>query len=401
LNAAILTVGDELVSGYRLDTNSQSIAQRLGLLAIDVVALASVRDELEDIQRGLRCSLEAADIVIITGGLGPTEDDMTRQAVAAYFERGLMEDEDARRHIVDRFVHRGPIPDSNWGQALVPAGSEPIQNERGTAAGFYLQADDKHVFATPGIPYEMEGMLKGFILPRLREIVGDGWYIRQADVKVYGLPESEINDRLGPLMERGRNPLLGLLPHLGTITIDLVAAAETPEQAEELLETDRRALRERLGTHIISENGRDLPEVVADLLVEHDLSIATTEVGTGGVLVARLTEPPTNGRWFLQGTVVSVDSIESDLANETEAAYGLARQAKKATGADVGIGIGPLSVDENETSGRSTTGAHVVVSIGSREVCRWIQFSRGRQRVRRWIADATLNLLRLELLGRE
>jgi nicotinamide-nucleotide amidase len=217
MRAAILTIGDELTCGYRLDTNSQVLSRRLALLPADVILHLSVGDDLEAIHRGLDVALEAADVVVITGGLGPTEDDLTRQTVAAHFGLGLVEDAEALARIRERFARfRRTMPESNRIQAQVPAGSTVIYNERGTAAGFYLPTGGKHIFVTPGIPYEMEGMLEGFILPRLRALVEDGRHVQRAALKVYGLPESEINERIRPMLARDRNPLLGLLPHRGS-----------------------------------------------------------------------------------------------------------------------------------------------------------------------------------------
>ena len=220
MKAAILTIGDELTCGYRLDTNSQAISRRLATLPADVVLHLSVSDNLEAIHAGLHVARHLANVVIITGGLGPTEDDLTRQAIASHLGLTLVEDAEAVARIQERFARRGrEMPEGNLIQAQVPAGSTVIYNDQGTAAGFYLAVDGKHVFVTPGIPYEMEGMLEAFILPRLREMVGDGRHVRRAALKVYGLPESGINERIQAMMGRDRNPLLGLLPHQGTITI--------------------------------------------------------------------------------------------------------------------------------------------------------------------------------------
>jgi nicotinamide-nucleotide amidase len=292
LKAAILTIGDELTCGYRLDTNSQVVSQRLSLLPAEVILHLSVGDDIEAINTGLHVARHMADIIVVTGGLGPTEDDLTRQTIAAHFGLELVEDAEALVRIKERFARYGrTMPESNRVQAQVPASSHIIYNDRGTAAGFYLLADGKHIFVTPGIPYEMEGMLEQFILPRLRELAGTDRHVRRAAVKVYGLPESKINELIRPMLGRDRNPLLGLLPHRGTITIEVVAAGNTPEEAKALAEADLAALRAELGRYVISEDERDLPQVVADLLVERGLTIATAEIGTSGLAAARLTEP--------------------------------------------------------------------------------------------------------------
>ncbi len=390
MKSAILAVGDELTCGYRLDTNSQFIARHLTALPTEVVLHLAVGDDMTAIQRALRVALDAADILVISGGLGPTEDDLTRQAVAAYFGRELVEDAEALARIQERFAHRRlPMPQSNRVQALVPAGSTVIQNDRGTAAGFYVEAMGKHVFAIPGVPYEMEGMLEGFILPRLRQVVGAGLHVQRAALKVYGLPESAVNERIKPLLARGRNPLLGLLPVRGTITVEIVATGKTPAETRALVEADLAALRTLLGSYIVSEDERELPQVVADLLVARGLTIATAEVGTAGLVAVRLTGPAGSERWFRGGNVAGTAS-----AGEGEMAA-LALAAQAAALADIGVGVGPLIVPEDSTPARPYGLLHAAVNLRGRETAREFRFNGDRLVVREWAADAVLNLVRL------
>ncbi len=395
MKAAILTIGDELTCGYRLDTNSQVISQQLSLLPAEVVLHLSVGDDLGIIHTGLHIARRLADVIIITGGLGPTEDDITRQAVAAHFGLALEEDAEALARIQERFARYGrTMTEGNRIQAQVPVGSHIIYNDRGTAAGFYLPANGKHIFVTPGIPYEMEGMLEQFILPRLQKLAGDGQHVRRAALKVYGLPESQINEMIRPMMGRDRNPLLGLLPHRGTITIEIVAAGRTPEETEALIQADIAALRAELGQHIISEDERELPQVVADLLVERGLTIATAEVGTSGLVAARLTEPEGFDRWFRDGSVPDVN-----LASDDEgAALAQVLAARQATIADVGVGVGPIIIPEDSTPQRPYGVVHVAVNVQGREICRRFSSNGNRTRVREWVADTTLALVRLQLL---
>lgn len=407
MKAAVLTIGDELTCGYRLDTNSQAISRRLVSVPIDVTLHLTVGDTFEDIQRGLRITLGVADIVIATGGLGPTEDDLTRQTIAAHFGLELVEDSEALARIQARFAHRGrTMPASNRVQAQVPAGSQIIYNDRGTAAGFYLPVEGRHIFVTPGIPYEMEGMLEEFILPRLRELVGDGHQVRREALKVYGIPESAINERIRPMLARDRNPLLGLLPHRGTITVELVASGATLEEAQALADGDLATLRAELGRYVISEDGRDLPQVLADLLMERELTVAVAELGTGGLVAARLTEPEGSERWFRRSVTFGVDregtgrGEHSRLTAEDDV-LAMASAIRQAAGADVGIGVGPIVVPDDSMSGRPYGETHVAVNVHGRETKRRLSFNGDRARVREWAADAALALLRMWLLEDE
>ncbi|MCP4544438.1 MAG: hypothetical protein GY832_45585 [Chloroflexi bacterium] len=399
MKAAILTIGDELTCGYRLDTNSQTISQRLSLLPAEVVLHLSVGDDFEIIHTALHIARRMADVIVITGGLGPTEDDITRQVVATHFGLELVEDAEAVVRIQERFARYGrAMPETNRIQAQVPAGSHIIYNDWGTAAGFYLPVDGKHVFVTPGIPYEMEGMLEQFILPRLQKLVGDGRHVQRAALKVYGLGESKINELIRPMMGRDRNPLLGLLPHRGTITIEIVAAGSTSEETSALVEADMAALRAELGQHVISDDERDLPQVVADLLVERGLTIATAEVGTSGLVAARLTEPEGFSRWFRDSSVPDVMNPASD---DEGAALAQVLAARQATIADVGVGVGPIIIPEDSTPQRPYGVVHVAVNVQEQETSRRLSSNGNHTRVREWVADTALSLVRLQLLERE
>jgi len=401
MKAAILAIGDELTCGYRLDTNSQTISRRLAAMSVEVVLHLTVGDEVEVIHEGLRAALEKADILIITGGLGPTEDDLTRQTIAAYFDLPLVENAKALALLRERFARRGrTMPVSNLIQAQVPLGSQIILNGRGTAAGFYLPRDSKHIFVTPGIPNEMVGMMEEFILPRVRDLVGTNHHVRRAALKVYGLPESGIDERIQSLMARGRNPLLGLLPHRGTITIEVTASGDTRQEAEALLEADLATLRAELGKHIISEDERDLPQVLADLLVRQGLTIAVAELGTGGLVAFRLTDPEGAQRWFRRGLVYGSEqdllrTAGKERLGEEEAALLLAEAARQAGDADIGLGVGPVLLAEDSSPDRPYGGVQVAVNLRGQETCRRISFNGDRNRVRQWTADAALALVRL------
>jgi nicotinamide-nucleotide amidase len=355
------------------------------------------------IERGLQSCLDVADCVIVTGGLGPTEDDLTRQVIAAHFKLALEEDAEALERMVQRYARRGrSMPHSNRIQALVPRGADVIQNARGTAAGFYLRTHGKHVFVTPGIPFEMHGMLDDYILPRIIGLVGEGRRVRQAFVKVYGLPESEINERIRPMVVRGRNPLLGLLPRKGTITIEITAYSSAVSQADELIRADIDLLRAALGNHIISEDGRELPQVVGDLLCTAGMTIGSAEEGSAGLLAARLAAPAGSAAWYLGGvvqvpTAANTHHLGKEISGD-EAALELARGARAATGALLGVGVGPVIVPQDSTPERPYGSVHVAVVSEETHRTGAVSFTRDRLQIREWAADAALAQVRLAVL---
>ncbi len=392
MRAAILTVGDELTSGYRLDSNSQAIARRLSTVPLDVVLHVTVGDELAAIQDGLRTALAAADVVIVSGGLGPTEDDLTRQAIAAFFDRPLVEDGEALERMRERFARRGrPMPDRNRIQAQVPAGSQVIQNEWGTAAGFSIQSGNQHIFVTPGVPYEMLGMLEQSILPRLRERVASGAALHRGVLKLFGPTESEIAERIQTLLGRERNPLLGLLPQRGTITVEVVAHAATPAEAEALVEADLATLQAIFGPAVLCRDERTLPQVVGDLLTESGLTLAVAETaeGSGGAILARLNEAEGCPRWLRGGQVAPAGA---------QAVEAIATAVRRELHAAVGLASGAMVCPPDAEPERPYWMMSVAVDLAGENVTWPLSFAGQRQRARDFMADAALNLLRRQLL---
>ncbi|MCJ7736554.1 MAG: molybdopterin-binding protein, partial [Anaerolineae bacterium] len=375
MKAAILAIGDELTCGYQLDTNSQAISQQLVTIPVDVVLHLSVGDDPSAIRSALQYAVNSVDILVVTGGLGPTEDDLTRQLISSHFDLSLVENKVALQMIEERFAQRGrQMPESNRIQAQIPAGSQIIQNSRGTAAGFYIVLNGKHIFATPGVPFEMIGMLEGFIMPTLQGVVGQGRHVQRSVVKVYGIPESEINERIRPMLARERNPLLGLLPNRGTITIEVVAAADSCEHTQTLIEADLANLRTEFGCSIISEDGSDLPHVIGRLLTQRSLTISTGELGTGGLLAARLTEPRENQRWFAQGLVVTADTLDKSRSPQSpETAQHLAWLAREKTNSDIGVGIADLVANGSHTR-NSYTRVNIAVDVSGKTEVRHFSF---------------------------
>lgn len=394
MRAAILAVGDELISGYRLDTNSQAISRRLATIPLDVVQHLTVGDDLRAIQEGLRTALAAAEVVVVTGGLGPTEDDLTRQAVAAFFDRPLVEDAEALARIHERFARRQrPMPERNRIQAQVPAGSQVIQNDWGTAAGFHLQEGEQHVFVVPGVPFEMIGMLEQAVLPPLRELAGSGAHIQRGVLKLFGPTESEVAERIQGMLGRERNPLLGLLPQRGTITVEVVAHAATAEEAEALVEADLATLREAFGQAVLCEDERTLPQVVGDLLADAGLTLAVAEApdGTGGAVAARLCEADGCSRWLRGARVAATPDTPG-------AVESLAAAVRREMGTAASLAAGPLACPPDAPPDRPYWAMDVAVDLEGAVASRRLTYPGQRLRVRDFATDAAINLLRLHVL---
>lgn len=295
MRAEIIAVGTELTTGAKLDTNSQWLSVELAAVGIPVCYHSTVADALDANLLVVQTAIQRADIVIITGGLGPTLDDLTREVLAAVMGSPLVLHEPSLREIEELFTRRKRImPERNKLQAMFPAGSEPIANPRGTAPGVWIELPRQslipcRIAAMPGVPSEMKPMFLNSVLPRLIDACGTGRIIRSARVNCYGLGESQCDEMLGDLTARGRDPEVGITVHEGTITLRIEAQGTTIEECETKIAEAKLIASQRLGDHVFGIEDEDLETVVLRKLKQRNLTLATAESATGGLLAAGLT----------------------------------------------------------------------------------------------------------------
>jgi len=287
MHVEILATGSELLTPDRSDTNSLWLTARFDELGLEVRRKTIVGDDLEQLTEALREALQRADLVVCTGGLGPTEDDVTRQAAAAATGRPLQPDPDLAEQLRCRFAERGiPMPDNNLRQALVPLGGEPLPNPVGTAPGLLLTVQDRLLALLPGPPREMRPMVEESLLPRLRPLAGPVRVVRRV-LKVTGLTESGMDARIAPLAARcpGVQVTVNFTPLDLEIRLSAQGCGGLPGEA---LDEFCAVLRRELGETLYSEDGEGLEQVVAGLLRERGLDLAVGEVGSAGLVAARL-----------------------------------------------------------------------------------------------------------------
>lgn len=307
MHAEIISVGTEMTSGARLDTNSQWLSQRLGELGIPTRYHTTVADELEANVEVFRLAVARADVVLITGGLGPTLDDLTRQALADAVGVGLIEDAASLRAIEDHFVRRGRhMPASNRLQALHPIGSTPLPNPVGSAPGIWWEVPrvgraSCRVAAMPGVPSEMKPMFRDHVQPRLAgEIV-----IRSAKLNCIGLGESHTEELLGDLTRRGADPEVGITAHDATISLRILAQGRTEAECFAKIEAAQREIRARLGDYVFGVDDEEPEHVVIRGLAERGQTLSVCESATGGNLIERLLAVPDAQRVCRGGLVLS------------------------------------------------------------------------------------------------
>jgi nicotinamide-nucleotide amidase len=410
VNAEIIGIGTEILLGQIANSNAQWISQRLAEIGVDVLHHRAVGDNEERIAEAFRASLSGADVVIATGGLGPTGDDITRQGLAAALGLRL----ERRREIEDflraKFRRLGrDMPESNLVQADVPEGARYILPDRGTAPGLVVEARNRRVYAVPGVPAEMREMMEGTILPELTELAGPSTLVSRM-LKVTGIPEARIGEMLDDLFRSSLNPTVAYLASAGEVRVRLSAKASTPQEAEALLGPVEEKVRERLGDAVFGADEEELESVVGRLLSERELWVACAESLTGGGLSARITSVQNASKYFAGGAVtyapdakrdvlgVSSETIEKHGTVSEECAREMARGARRVFGADVGLSTtGVAGPDQLE--GKDPGTVWVAVAAEDGEEARTFRAPGDREQVQRWAQQAALDLLRKYLLS--
>jgi nicotinamide-nucleotide amidase len=419
----IVAVGTELLLGQIADTNSAWLGEHLAAGGIDSHYHQAVGDNQARIVLALRTALSRSDGVIVCGGLGPTQDDITREAIAEVMNVSIVRDESIIERIKEMFNARNrAMSDNNLRQADVPVGARIIEQTRGTAPGLICPLGNKVIYAVPGVPYEMADMFERAIIPdlaaRLAE-TGEAAVIRSRVVRTWGTSESglaeALDERILALDEamadgsRSAVTLAFLASGIEGIKVRITARGATDEEAVRLLDAEeaevRAVLEQKFGHIIFGLDDETMEHAVAAALVERGLTIGLAESLTGGLIAARMVDVPGASRWF-RGCVVAYDTevkhtvlglADGPVVSE-EAALAMARAAKQVLGADVGLGItGVAGPDLQEGHSSGTVFVGLALPDG-REIGRELRVPGDRQRVRQFAAISSLDLLRQALL---
>lgn len=407
--ASILSIGNELLNGRTVDTNAAYIAGRLRAISLPVVSVHSVPDEVDAIERALTLATGEADVVVVTGGLGPTDDDLTRQAFAKFLGVELVCVPDLLAKVKGFFDRRGiEMPARNSIQACIPQGATAVENEMGTAPGIRAQKDGTLLFSLPGVPMEMRHMFDTLVLPELRPLV-TGQAIVVKRLKCFGAGESKIAELMRDAMQRGRNPLVNCTVHTGVISLEVVAIASDQAEAERMARDEERSLRQSLGTLIYGVEDQSLAEVVGEQLARAGKTLAVAESCTGGLLAATITEIPGSSRYFTCGWVtysndaksreldVPVDMIDKYGAVSAQVATAMARGARRKAGTDYAIALTGIAGPGGGTEQKPVGLVYIAVDDqgGTDTSSHLFSFDRGSVRLR--AVQTSLNILRLKL----
>ena len=408
MQAEIISIGTELLLGAIVDTNAAYISRQLAEIGVDLYHRLTVGDNEERIARCIEEALQRADVVICSGGLGPTVDDVTRQAVARATGRELVLDEEMLGWIEERFRGWGhPMSDNNRRQALKPQGAIAIENPVGTAPIFIVQDQRGDVIVLPGVPHEMEHLMEHQVIPYLKRKLGHQEVIKVRVLRTVGIGESQVDSRIGDLME-SENPTVGLAAHPGQTDVRIVAKAASEEEANRLIAEMEEQVRQRLGEVIYGVGEETVAEVVARMLAERELTLGTVECGVDGIVSRRIFDAP-DGPAVL-GTCLIVDTVEEaigllDLPRSQfrkagdfspQAAQAAARAGRAFLEVDLCLAVwvrAPMADDPAERQPM-----HIALDTGREVSVRTFQYGGHSERAKGWLVNRALDTVRRALL---
>lgn len=409
--AWIIAIGTELALGQTVDTNSAWLAQRLAERGIRTLRHLTVPDELAEILGVLAAAAGHCDLLILTGGLGPTDDDLTRQALADAAGVPLEPHAQSLDQIRAYFAARGrPMHEANYGQSLLPIGAEALPNSCGTAPGVCIRLGELPCFALPGVPAEMQAMFLQEVAPRLQ---GGGRVVAQRLLHCLGEGEAAIGAKIRDLMARGRNPEIGTTAKAGIIGIRINATADAPPAAQHLLDHAEAELRTRLGRIVFGRDDDTIAGVVGGLLVDRSATLALAESCTAGLIAKLVTDVPGSSRYFIGGVIAYANSVKtSELAVDdsviqshgavsAEIARLMAENVRRQQNATYGIGVTGIAGPDGGTEAKPIGTVFIALAGPEGNEARKLQLGAdsGRALIRERAATTALDMLRLRLLG--
>lgn len=408
MNAEIVSIGSELLLGQIVDTNASWIAQRLAEAGVNLFYKTTVGDNMDRMVEVLDRALDRSDVVVTGGGIGPTQDDLTREAIAKVTGRKVVTDPGSLLELRERFQKRGFIlTKNNERQAQIPDGAIVVRNPNGTAPAFIVETDRGVTISLPGVPFEMKWLVENEVIPYLREKFGLTQMIHYRILKVADLGESAVDDRIGHLIAESTNPTVGVLAHPGQVDVRIAALAKSIDEANGLIDVVDTEVRELLGDHIFGVDDETIESVIGKLVAESKATVATCEDLSGGAVAAAIQEAA--GPAFLESAIVNTNDALEKIARAggenppfedgAERAAALARAIRQTSGATYGIAVHGVEEGDQRTENLGRGETYIVVSGPNGERARHVRSAGRGTPDRRRAAMGTLSLFRRELLG--
>lgn len=413
MKAYLISIGDELLIGQTINTNAAYIGNALSDINIEVIETSAVGDDLKSIIDELNRASSMADVIIVTGGLGPTHDDITKNAIVKYFNTELVQSKETLEDIYELFKRRGrKVTPLNESQALIPKIAIPIRNKFGTAPGMWIEKDNKIFIIMPGVPFEMKAMMEEFVIPKLSEITKkNGVVIKKLILQTTGIPESTLFERLGDLEEILQGGKIAFLPNQYGVKLRITVTEDSDEAALKKLNEIEQRIRTKVGRYIYARGDESLEEVIGKILSERGLTIAVAESCTGGEICTRITNVSGSSKYFERGIVtysnaakvellkVNEDTLAEVGAVSMEVAMQMAEGVRAVSGTDIGISttgiLGPTGATTNKPVGL------VYIGYCDSKICTAKKFLFGEDRIlnKQRATQAALEMLRRHLLG--
>jgi nicotinamide-nucleotide amidase len=410
MNAEIIAIGSELLTPDRVDTNSLWLTEQLNAIGVEVLLKTIVGDDEQRLEETLRDAIKRSEVIIATGGLGPTEDDITRKVFARVLGRPLILDDDVLEDIREKFRRIGArMTPNNERQALVLRDAEILWNPRGTAPGLLIQQKQTTIVLLPGPPGEMKPMFSESVAPRL-EKSSFGVRIRKRTLRITGLGESAVDQKVAPIYGRYSNPQTTILGSPGEVELRFTAKAETGEMAERLIDELAEQCEDVLGDDVYSHRGESIEEVVGLGLTVKGYTLATAESCTGGLIAQRITDVPGSSAYFLHGVVSYSNESKTQLlgvpaalitlhgAVSPQVAEAMARGIKERSGATIGLSVTGVAGPGGGTDAKPVGLVFIGLADDVQVEARQFNLFGSRQEIRQRASQAALDMVRRRFL---
>lgn len=410
LSAEIIAIGSELLTPRFVDTNSIYLTEQLNAIGIPVMMKTIAGDNENYLEHAIRGSLERTPILITIGGLGPTEDDVTRKVVARVLQRQLVLNDEILAKLQRRFKARGiEMPANNARQALVLTGSEVLENNHGTAPGLWITAEKNHIILLPGPPSELKPMFESSCISRLHEMAG-GVVLARSVFRTTGLPESILDARIAEIYIKYKNPETTILARPGQVEVRLTARGKNQQEADMLLRELGEQIDHALDEFIFARGEQSLEEVAGMYLVMKSATISVAESCTGGMLAERLTSVSGSSRYFMSGVITYSNESKMELAGipplllemqgavSAEVARGLAEGIRRRAKTTIGVGITGIAGPAGGSPEKPAGTVHIAVATPAETIHRHFNFPGDREKIRWQAAQAALDMVRRELM---
>ena len=405
--AEIISVGTEILLGQIVDTNSAYLARQLALLGINLFRKTVVGDNAERIKEAAKEALKRSDILILTGGLGPTQDDLTKEAVSELLGKKLLLNEKIAEQIQNKFFHyhRQISKEAVFKQAMIPSSARVIPNRVGTAPGIIFEENEKTIILLPGVPQELKVMVEEEVVPYFSAKIPQKEVIKSRVLKVWGIGESKVERTISCIIDEQFNPTVALLAKREGTCVRITAKF-TPDRVNEEIKRVENKIREKLGNYIYGVDEQTMESVVGSLLKRKGLTLSLAESCSGGLLSHRVTNVPGSSDYYFGGVVSYSNEVKCSLlgvpeklirekgAVSEEVAKRMAKGARKVGKAHLGIGITGIAGPGGGTSDKPVGLVYIALSSKKEEVCEKFIFSGGREMIKWRASQSALNMLR-------